>query len=162
MSEPESTAPDRGPEDLPGSLRLAVEAVNELKCHSLLLLDVRGVASFTDYMLLCNGRGERHVQAIVDAVVDKLTENKDKPLHKEGYEQAGWVLVDFVDFLVNVFTPEMRDFYQLERVWRDAPALLGERPEPDSGAAREKGGADDEASPDAEPAPTTAEAGADD
>ena len=159
MSEPESAAPDRGPEDLPESLRLVVETVNELKCQSLLLLDVRGVASFTDYMVLCNGRSDRHVQAIVDAVVDKLTENKNKPLHTEGYTQAGWVLVDFVDFLVNVFTPEMRDFYQLERVWRDAPALVGERPAPDTVAAGDDGEASEEASPGADPSPASNVAG---
>jgi len=157
VSEPESAA--RGSEDLPDSLRLVVEAVNELKCRSLLVLDVRGIASFTDYMVLCNGSSDRHVQAIVDAVVDKLTENKDKPLHTEGYQQAGWVLVDFVDFLVNVFTPEMREFYQLERVWRDAPALVGERQEFESDVPHEERDADKGPSSDAAPSSATAEAG---
>ena len=125
MSELEGagTASDIG---LPDDLRQAIVAVEANKGLDVLVLDLREVASFTDYLLICTGRGERHVQAIVDAIVDKLVAEKVKPLHTEGYKQGTWVLVDFVDFLVNVFTPETRDFYQLERVWRDAPVLLGE------------------------------------
>ncbi len=111
---------------LPENLSQAVEAVEANKGTELLVLDLREVASFTDYLMICSGRGERHVQALVDAIVERLAAEKVKPLHTEGYKQSTWVLVDFVDFLVNVFTPETRDFYQLERVWRDAPVLLGE------------------------------------
>ena len=108
------------------NLSQAIEAFEATKGTDLLVLDLREVASFTDYMMICTGRGERHVQALVDAIVERLAAEKVKPLHTEGYKQATWVLVDFVDFLVNVFTPETRDFYQLERVWRDAPVLFGE------------------------------------
>ena len=108
------------------NLSQAIEAIEATKGTDLLVLDLREVASFTDYMMICTGRGERHVQALVDAIVERLAAEKVKPLHTEGYKQATWVLVDFVDFLVNVFTPETRDFYQLERVWRDAPVLFGE------------------------------------
>ena len=111
---------------LPESVRRAVEAVEANKGTDLLVLDVREVASFTDYLMICTGRGERHVQALVDAIIERLAAEKVKPLHAEGYKQGTWVLIDFVDFLVNVFTSETRDFYQLERVWRDAPVSLGE------------------------------------
>jgi ribosome-associated protein len=127
-----------GEQDLPESLKLVVEAIDEVKGLGLLVLDVRELASFTDFMVLCSGRGDRHVQAIVDAIVDKLARRKVKPLHTEGYEQAGWVLVDYVDFLVNVFTPAKRDFYQLERVWRDAPVRAGERQDTDRRAETEE------------------------
>jgi ribosome-associated protein len=94
-----------------------------------LVLDVRDLASFTDFLVICTGSSDRHVKALVDGIKGKLRAANVKPLHTEGYEQGAWVLIDFVDYLVNVFTPETRRFYQLERVWRDAPVLLGERAE---------------------------------
>jgi len=115
------------PENLPADLTAAVAAIEDHKGEDALLLDLRGIASFTDYIIMCSGGSERHVQAIVDAIVDQLRDQGVKPLHVEGYQQASWVLIDYVDFLVNVFTRETRDFYQLERVWRDAPVLVGSR-----------------------------------
>ena len=110
-------------------LDLIAAAVEDLKGIDLLVLDVREIASFTDYLVICVGNSDRHVQAIADGIKNKLRAAEITPLHTEGYEQAAWVLVDYVDFLVNVFTREARDFYQLERVWRDAPVLVGERAE---------------------------------
>ena len=115
--------------ELPASLDLIADAVEDLKGIGLLVLDVRDIASFTDYLVICTGNSDRHVQALVDGIKNKLRAAEITPLHTEGYDQAAWVLVDFVDFLVNVFTHKARDFYQLERVWRDAPALVGERAE---------------------------------
>ncbi len=123
-AEPGAERPDG---ELPASLDLIVGAVEDLKGIGLLVLDVRDIASFTDYLVICTGNSDRHVQALVDGIKNKLRAAEITPLHTEGYDQAAWVLVDFVDFLVNVFTREARDFYQLERVWRDAPALVGER-----------------------------------
>ncbi len=114
-------------EDLPADLTAAVAAIEDRKGEDPLVLDLREIASFTDYIIMCSGGSERHVQAIVDAVVEQLREQGVKALHIEGYEQASWVLVDYVDFLVNVFTRETRDFYQLDRVWRDAPVVVGNR-----------------------------------
>ena len=108
---------------------LIADAVEDLKGFDLLVLDVRDLASFTDFLVICTGRSDRHVKALVDGIKGKLRAANVKPLHTEGYEQGAWVLIDFVDCLVNVFTPEARRFYQLERVWRDAPVLLGERAE---------------------------------
>ncbi len=115
--------------ELPASLDLIAAAVEDLKGIDLLVLDVREIASFTDFLVICIGNSDRHVQAIADGIKNKLRAAEITPLHTEGYEQAAWVLVDYVDFLVNVFTREARDFYQLERVWRDAPVLVGERAE---------------------------------
>ena len=120
-------AGSESPENLPADLSAAVAAIEDRKGEDPLVLDVRGIASFTDYIIMCSGGSERHVQAIADAVVDQLREQGLKPLHIEGYEQASWILVDYVDFLVNVFTRETRDFYHLERVWRDAPVVVGNR-----------------------------------
>jgi len=115
------------PENLPADLTAVVAAIEDRKGEDPLVLDLREIASFTDYIIMCSGGSERHVQAIVDAVVEQLREQGVKALHIEGYEQASWVLVDYVDFLVNVFTRETRDFYQLDRVWRDAPVVVGNR-----------------------------------
>ena len=133
MSAP-GGASRKTPREIPEPIRLVADTVDDLKATDLLVLDLRDVASFTDYLVICTGSSDRHVQAVVDAIRDKLRDIDVKPLHTEGYEQATWVLIDFVDFLVNVFTSETRDFYQLERVWRDAPALIGERPEAPSEA----------------------------
>ena len=114
-------------EGIPADLTAAVAAIEDRKGEDTLVLDLREIASFTDYIILCGGGSERHVQAIVDAIVDQLRDRGAKPLHVEGYEQANWVLIDYVDILVNVFTRETRDFYQLERVWRDAPVIIGDR-----------------------------------
>lgn len=142
MSEPQGVSSQAEPEALPESIRVAIETIDDLKATGMLVLDVREVASFTDYLVICTGGSDRHVQAVVDSVKEKLRAIDVTPLHTEGYRQAAWVLVDFVDFLVNVFTAEARGFYQLERVWRDAPVLAGERPETpaeDAGRGHETG-----------------------
>lgn len=128
MSTPEGVS-ETAPESLPESISVVVDAVEDLKAVDTLVLDLRGVASFTDYLVMCTGSSDRHVQAVVDGIRERLRKADVTPLHTEGYAQASWVLVDYVDFLVNVFTPEARGFYQLDRVWRDAPVVVGERPE---------------------------------
>lgn len=113
--------------ELPEEIRVAVDAIEEHKGRDLLVLDLHGLASFADIMVICSGRNERQVQAVADAVVEQLEKRSVEPLHTEGYEQGNWVLIDYVDFLINVFIAETRDYYQLERIWRDAPVLVGER-----------------------------------
>lgn len=145
---PRSKSKARRPEALPHSIELAVQVIDDLKATDVLVLDLRPVATFTDYLVICTGSSDRHVQAVVDGIREKLRAIDVTPLHTEGYEQASWVLVDFVDFLVNVFTPETRAFYQLERVWRDAPVVVGERldlpaeEEPEAGEEGDAGAAD--------------------
>lgn len=145
MSTPQGVS-ETAPDDLRESISVVVAAVEDLKAVDLLVLDLRGLASFTDYMVMCTGSSDRHVQAVTDGIRERLRAAGVTPLHTEGYEQASWVLVDFVDFLVNVFTPEARDFYQLDRVWRDAPVVVGERPESPSAAEEGSMDAEDTAS----------------
>ena len=143
MSKAKEIGADAGAQrvgaELPDSIALIVDTVDDLKGVGLLVLDVHEVASFTDYLVICSGSSDRHVQALVDGIKGKLRAADITPLHTEGYDQAAWVLIDFVDFLVNVFTPDARDFYQLERVWRDAPVLVGE---PSDGEKPAAGAAD--------------------
>jgi ribosome-associated protein len=84
------------------------------------VLDLRGVTSFTDYFVICTGANPRQIQAIADEVGLRLKERGELPLSLEGYEQAEWVLADYGDFLVHVFSEKARAYYDLERLWRSA------------------------------------------
>lgn len=110
-------------ESLPPEVRDALDALEEHKGIEIVVLDMRKVSGFTDFMVLCTGRSEPHVRALADAVTDKLLERRVKPGHVEGKSAGHWILLDFMQLVVHVFTPETRSFYQLEKLWRDAPLL---------------------------------------
>ncbi|HET9229462.1 MAG TPA: ribosome silencing factor, partial [Thermoanaerobaculia bacterium] len=80
----------------------------------------------TDFFLICTGTSERQVQAIADAVQEKMREEQVRPLHVEGYNRGQWVLLDYGDFVVHIFQEEPRRFYSLERLWGDAPDVTNE------------------------------------
>jgi ribosome-associated protein len=102
-------------------LMIAAAAASERKALEMVAIDIRKIASFAEYFLVCSGTSTRQVQAIADEVMEKLREKRDsRPLHTEGYEAATWILLDYGDVIVHVFTEESRQFYQLERLWRDA------------------------------------------
>ena len=104
-------------------LQSAVQAAEEKLANTVTVIDLRGLASFTDYFLICHGRSERQVQAIADNVMDKLRDEKQRPLSVEGYRLAEWILIDYADFVVHVFSESRREFYGLERLWSDAPVI---------------------------------------
>jgi ribosome-associated protein len=100
----------------------AVEAVLSKKGHDVLLIDMRGVSGVADFFLLCTADAELQTRAIVEAVQERLRQQcGERPWHIEGYEHLQWVLMDYVDLVVHVFMPERRTFYNLERLWGDAP-----------------------------------------
>ncbi|OFV83665.1 MAG: ribosome silencing factor [Acidobacteria bacterium RIFCSPHIGHO2_12_FULL_67_30] len=101
----------------------AAQAALEKKASDLVLLGMKGVVSFTDYFLLCTGASAPQVRAISDSVEEQLRRRGLRPAHSEGYEQAEWVLLDYVDFVVHVFSPRARAYYDLERLWRRAARL---------------------------------------
>jgi ribosome-associated protein len=102
-------------------LLVAAGAVASRKAADILGLDIRKIASFADYFLICSGTSVRQVQAIADEVVERMRDRCGvRPLHIEGYDNGFWVLIDFGDVIVHVFLEESRQFYQLERLWRDA------------------------------------------
>jgi ribosome-associated protein len=112
----------------------AARAAGEKKGIEILALDLRKVASFTDYFLICAGSNSRQVQAIADSIQEQLRKTGRRPLHSEGYSTAEWILLDYGDFIVHVFTSTARRFYDLERLWRDAeqvklPDDLSESPQ---------------------------------
>lgn len=101
----------------------AVEAARDKKAEDILVLDLRGIASFTDTFLICSGASNRQLQTIADEIETRLRAQKRKPSHVEGYPKGNWILMDYVDFVVHIFTPESRAHYDLERLWGDARRL---------------------------------------
>lgn len=102
-------------------VELAVTAASDKKATNIVILDLREIASFTEYFVICSGGSSRQVQAITDEVTERLSkESGARPLHVEGYQAAEWVLLDYGDFIVHVFSDDARRFYDLERLWRDA------------------------------------------
>ena len=108
-------------EDLDERIRAAVHAAGERKALDTVVLDLRDIASFTDFFVITSGTNVRQVQAIADAVQEHLRNNlRVKPARVEGYNSAEWVLLDYGDFIFHVFEEKSRRFYDLERLWRDA------------------------------------------
>src|SRR5437762_6149846 len=95
-------------------------AASEKKAVDLTVLDLRSIASFTDFFVLATGGNKRQVQAIADEVVEQLKRSGTRAARVEGYQNAEWVLVDYGDFIVHVFDEKARRFYDLERLWREA------------------------------------------
>ena len=112
--------------DTPTRVREAVAAAEDRKAVDLRVLHSEKVSDFTDFFLICSGTSERQVQAIADAVLERLREGKVRPLHVEGYNRGQWVLLDYGDFVVHVFQEEPRKFYGLERLWGDAPDVTAQ------------------------------------
>ena len=108
---------------LPNDLTRAIELAIDRKAQDPLLLDLRGLSNSTDYFLLVTGTSDTHVRAIADHIIDELRKEGSKPNHVEGLRTGRWVLIDFIDFVVHVFHPTAREFYQLERLWGDAPLI---------------------------------------
>jgi ribosome-associated protein len=104
-------------------LKIALKAVDSKKASDVTILDISGIASFANYFLICTGDSSRQIQAIADEVAAKLKENGSRPNHIEGYRNAEWVLLDYIDLVVHIFSKSARAFYDLERLWRDAKKL---------------------------------------
>ena len=92
------------------------------------MLDLTGITSFADYFVICTGANARNVQAISDEVGLRLKQAGELPFSLDGYNQAEWILADYGDFLVHIFSPKSRQYYDLERLWRSAK-LVAVRPE---------------------------------
>jgi ribosome-associated protein len=108
---------------LPKQLTIAIEAARSKKATDVTVLDLRKSGAFTDYFLVCTGSNPRQVHAIADAVEQALKAGKVRPTHVEGYDRAEWVLLDYFDFVVHVFSPGARQFYGLERLWGNATRI---------------------------------------
>ncbi|MFY9559574.1 MAG: ribosome silencing factor [Terriglobales bacterium] len=128
----------------------AILACQDKKAEQVTILELeKGSGAFTDYFVVCSGTNPRQIQAIADAVDARLEALGLLPTHTEGYKQAEWVLLDYVDFVVHVFSEKARQYYDLERLWKSAtklePAELTAAPKrrratagPSASAARKK------------------------
>ena len=102
----------------------AAEAASSKKADRIAILDVSELLVITDHFLICSGSNERQVRTIAEEVEKRLLEqHKVKPFRREGEREGRWILLDYVDFVVHVFGPEERDYYDLERLWADAPRV---------------------------------------
>ena len=109
---------------MPSQLRTALDAMDDLKARQVVVLDLRGLNDATDFFVIASGTSDAHVRGIADSVMDKMGRQGVRTHHVEGLHTGRWVLLDYVDFVIHLFHPETRSFYQLERLWSDAPALL--------------------------------------
>lgn len=88
------------------------------------MLDLRPVALISDYFVLCDGQSTRQLRAIADAVVESLKELGERPLRVEGTSESGWILLDYGAVIAHIFSPELRAYYALEALWKEAPMVV--------------------------------------
>jgi len=105
---------------LPKPIQAVVDAARDKKATGIVVLDLRKSGAFTDFFVICSAGNPRQVQAIADSVEDSLKSQKQRPSLVEGYARAEWVLLDYFDFVVHVFSKHARDFYGLDRLWGNA------------------------------------------
>jgi len=105
------------------ALKIAINAADEKKAYDLVALDISEIASFANYFLFCTGDSSRQNQAIADEIEQQLKDSGIRPSHVEGYKNAEWILMDYMDFVVHIFSKNARTYYDLERLWRDGKKL---------------------------------------
>jgi ribosome-associated protein len=108
---------------MPAEVIAAVQAAASKKAEQVTVLDLRTAAGFTDFFVIATGANARQIRAIAEAVEEALMKLKAKPSHTEGYERTEWILLDYFDFVVHVFSGETRAFYGLERLWGSATSI---------------------------------------
>ena len=110
--------------ELKRQVAAAIAACEEKKAAEISALELdQAHSGFTDYFVICSGSNPRQIQAISDEVEQRLAKTGLRPTHSEGYTQAEWVLLDYVDFVVHIFSEKARKFYDLERLWKSAKRL---------------------------------------
>ena len=122
----------------------SIAACQDKKAEDIVVLELeKGSGAFTDYFVICTGTNPRQIQAIADEVDERLSRKGTQPAHVEGYKQAEWVLLDYVDFVVHIFSERARRYYELERLWKSArplePADLKAKPRQKPPSGREAG-----------------------
>ena len=98
----------------------AVRAADAKQARHIVVLDLREATSFADFFVICTGGNARQIQAISDEIGDQLRKLGERPSSIEGYKNSEWILMDYGDFLVHIFSPKSRTYFDLERLWRDA------------------------------------------
>jgi ribosome-associated protein len=108
---------------IPAAVRKAASAALDKKADEVVILDLRKGTAFTDYFVLASGTSQRQLVAIADAVQEAMRAEELRPKHVEGYPRQEWILLDYSGFVVHIFTPRTRAFYDLERLWGGATRL---------------------------------------
>jgi ribosome-associated protein len=101
-----------------------VDALEDKKGEDILLLDLKDIAGFTDYFVLCNGTSDRMLDALAKTVVDDMRKQYKKKGRVEGEARGGWLVVDYGDVVLHLFSPDQRDYYKLEELWSEGKVLL--------------------------------------
>jgi ribosome-associated protein len=109
--------------EMPPVLERAAQLAADRKAADIMVLDLRGISNATDFFLIASGTSDMHVRSVAEHVMEELKKEGQRPDHIEGLRGGRWVLLDYIDFVVHVFHPTAREFYQLERLWGDAPAM---------------------------------------
>jgi ribosome-associated protein len=110
--------------DLKKQVTEAIAACQDKKAEEVTILQLeKDSGAFTDYFVVCSGTNPRQIQAISDEVEERLEKHGMRPTHVEGYKQAEWVLLDYVDFVVHIFSEKARKYYELERLWKSAKRM---------------------------------------
>ena len=104
--------------------RAAIEAATDKQASDILLMDLRGLASFADYFVVCSADSTRQIATIANDLERSLRSGGVRLHHREGIDSSGWVLLDFGDVIVHIFSPDQRAFYDLESAWEKAPQLV--------------------------------------
>jgi ribosome-associated protein len=118
VAEPQLPPPPPPTDD--AAWRTAVVAAESKKAEGIRVLDLRPVTSFADFLMICSGSNTRQIQAIADEIEMQLKKIDERPKSVEGYQNAEWILMDYGDYVINVFSEKARGYYDLERLWRDA------------------------------------------
>ena len=107
--------------ELPDHVSRAVELARERRAEELTVLDLRGRSGATDYFLLGTGRSDIQIRAMAEHIIEELKKAEVRPSHVEGLDEGRWVLIDYIDLVVHILHPEIREYYGLEGLWGDAP-----------------------------------------
>ncbi len=110
--------------EMPSEVRQAVECALDRKAIDVTVLDLRTLSSATDFFVIASGRSDIHVRAVADHVIDSGKRDGSRPEHIEGLDEGRWVLVDYIDYVVHIFHPAVREFYRLEELWGDASSAV--------------------------------------
>jgi ribosome-associated protein len=116
-------SPASSPARIADHARRAASLCVDNKAQDVMLLDLHGVTDMADYFIVASGTSDTHVRSVAQHLIEGMEKVGMKAFSVEGAESGRWILVDFVDFVVHVFHPSMRSYYQIERLWGDAPAV---------------------------------------
>jgi ribosome-associated protein len=110
--------------DIAQQARAALDIAADKKAFDILLLDIREVTTIADYFVICSGNNPRQIRAIAEAIDEELGKQGAQLLNREGIADSGWILLDFGDIIVHVFSPKEREYYQIERLWSEAKTVV--------------------------------------